>query len=129
MASQCDMAEEILCYKCGSTEHSIQECKDYQKGDTDLPFATCYVCHGKGHLASACPNNSKGMYVNGGSCRLCGSKQHPASHCPTRQPKSPTKVDGVPEESFDDLLQSEKKNSSAEQNKPKQKSKKSVVTF
>lgn len=127
MSSQCDVKEEeLVCYKCGSQEHSLQECDKYKKGDTDLPFATCYVCHSKGHLASACPQNSKGMYVNGGCCRVCGSKQHPASHCPQRV-KSEEKSDGVPNESYDDLLEPEnKKSSSSPVNK---KAKKKVVTF
>jgi zinc finger CCHC domain-containing protein 9 len=50
----------------------------------DLPFATCFVCNEKGHLASQCDQNERGIYVNGGSCRTCGSIKHRATDCPEK---------------------------------------------
>mmetsp|Transcript_17155 Transcript_17155/g.39622 ORF Transcript_17155/g.39622 Transcript_17155/m.39622 type:complete len:239 (+) Transcript_17155:125-841(+) len=79
----------IICYKCGSTEHALRNCPKRHRGDrSDLPFATCFICSKRGHLASACPQNKTGIYVNGGSCRNCGSQQHLASDCPERKKKS-----------------------------------------
>lgn len=82
-----------LCYKCGSTEHALHNCPKRHRGDpTDLPYATCFICGEKGHLASACSQNKHGIYVNGGSCRFCGSQQHLATNCPEKKKrkKEPT---------------------------------------
>jgi Zinc knuckle len=49
---------------------------------TDIPYATCFVCGEKGHLASQCQQNEQGIYVNGGCCRTCGSTKHFAVDCP-----------------------------------------------
>lgn len=47
-----------------------------------MPFASCFVCSGKGHLAGACPQNKeRGVYPNGGCCKLCGDKSHLAKDC------------------------------------------------
>lgn len=41
---------------------------------------------GKGHLASACPQNkSKGVYPNEGSCKLCADTSHLAKNCGIRE--------------------------------------------
>ena len=102
-SSDCGQQAGVLCYKCGSTEHSLKECSEYRNGDTDLPFASCYVCEKKGHLASACPENSRGIYVNGGACRKCGSTQHISAECPKSKANKPAKSE-LPEENFDDLV-------------------------
>ena len=97
-----------ICYKCGSTEHSLSQCpkrkmKNKRKqrvggdGDEeedeleDLPFATCFLCKQKGHLVSSCPQNQRGIYINGGCCRICGSQQHRATDCPDNADKKKKK--------------------------------------
>ena len=98
-------ASKRICFKCGSTEHGLYQClKLKSRDDTDLPFASCFVCNQKGHLAKHCSQNTKGMYVNGGCCKNCGSNQHRAVDCPEKSAKKQKKTpdDGpVPE----DLLQ------------------------
>mmetsp|Transcript_3664 Transcript_3664/g.7655 ORF Transcript_3664/g.7655 Transcript_3664/m.7655 type:complete len:242 (-) Transcript_3664:209-934(-) len=86
-----------ICYKCGSFEHRIQTCPkikpflrpgraklDFGKLG-DLPYANCYVCNKSGHLASYCPESSRGVYPRGGSCRECGSVDHYAADCPEKK--------------------------------------------
>lgn len=44
------------------------------------------MCSGKGHLASACPQNKdRGVYPNGGCCKLCGETSHLAKDCGLRK--------------------------------------------
>ena len=43
--------------RCGSTRHSLKRCKRPHDPENPLPFATCFVCNSKGHLASACEQN------------------------------------------------------------------------
>ncbi|KAF7323032.1 hypothetical protein HMN09_00083000 [Mycena chlorophos] len=78
-----------ICYNCGSAKHSLSRCKKPRKPDGSLPFASCFVCSSKGHLAGTCPDNSaKGVYPNGGCCKLCSEKTHLAKDCPLRQQDS-----------------------------------------
>ena len=100
-------SEVLICYKCGSTEHGLAACPKRDEGNlTDLPFASCFLCKLKGHLISQCPQNAKGLYVNGGECRHCGSKQHLASKCPDKSKKSrKEKEPQTGSESIDDLLE------------------------
>ncbi|KAM5299096.1 zinc finger CCHC domain-containing protein 9 [Ctenodactylus gundi] len=72
-----------ICYRCGSTEHEITKCR--AKVDPALgefPFAKCFVCGEMGHLSRSCPDNSKGLYADGGGCKLCGSVNHLGKDCP-----------------------------------------------
>lgn len=45
----------------------------------------CFLCDAKGHLASACPKNERGVYPNGGCCHYCGSVRHLARNCKPAQ--------------------------------------------
>ncbi|THV07643.1 hypothetical protein K435DRAFT_709696 [Dendrothele bispora CBS 962.96] len=75
-----------MCYRCGSTRHTLSRCKKPEDLSNPLPFASCFVCNGKGHLASACPQNrDKGVYPNGGCCKLCGETTHLAKDCDLRK--------------------------------------------
>ncbi|PVV02321.1 hypothetical protein BB560_003229 [Smittium megazygosporum] len=67
-----------ICYHCGSDNHITKNCPT--PGST-FPFATCFICEKKGHLSSKCPQNTKGLYPNGGGCRFCGSVNHLARDC------------------------------------------------
>ncbi|KAH9998511.1 hypothetical protein BJV74DRAFT_204110 [Russula compacta] len=66
-----------ICYRCGSRKHNLARCRRPAQPDNPLPFASCFVCSGRGHLASTCPQNQgKGVYPNGGSCKLCRETTH-----------------------------------------------------
>lgn len=69
-----------ICYKCGSTEHRLQQCT--VKGDS-FAYATCFICGKQGHWSRLCPDNPNGLYPNGGCCNECGSIEHFKRDCPT----------------------------------------------
>ncbi|SPO32131.1 uncharacterized protein UTRI_02688 [Ustilago trichophora] len=72
-----------ICFRCGSTEHTLSKCRKPALKHDELPYATCFICHSKGHLSSKCPNNAgRGVYPEGGCCKLCSSVDHLAKDCP-----------------------------------------------
>ncbi|KAF7304831.1 hypothetical protein MKEN_01197200 [Mycena kentingensis (nom. inval.)] len=77
-----------VCYRCGSNTHTLSRCKKRQDLNNPLPFASCFVCSGTGHLAGACPQNSNGVYPKGGCCKLCKETSHLAKDCPLRKQDS-----------------------------------------
>lgn len=38
-------------------------------------------------MSAACPQNAKGVYVNGGRCVICSSVRHRANDCPEEKKK------------------------------------------
>ena len=80
-------AHEDISVSCGSSRHTLARCKKKTVDPAnDLPFASCFVCSGKGHLASQCPQNkAKGIYPNGGCCKLCGDNTHLSRNCKLRK--------------------------------------------
>ncbi|KAL0274744.1 UNVERIFIED_CONTAM: hypothetical protein PYX00_002796 [Menopon gallinae] len=86
--SQCPEIHENIdtghgvCYKCGSTEHTAYTCK--VSDNKSFPFAECFICKEKGHIARECPDNPKGLYPRGGCCNLCGAVTHLKKDCPKR---------------------------------------------
>ncbi|XP_063717735.1 uncharacterized protein LOC134844848 [Symsagittifera roscoffensis] len=91
-----DRVETMLCFNCGSLEHTLKRCRKPRDGKL-LPYATCFVCNETGHLASACHENQNGIYPRGGGCRKCGSNMHKANDC-TGLAKEPTDVEWDGEE-------------------------------
>lgn len=71
-----------ICFRCGSGEHKISQCrsKTFPKGK--FPFANCFICGESGHLSRDCPENRNGVYPNGGCCLSCGSIYHFKRDCP-----------------------------------------------
>lgn len=125
-----------ICFKCGSTEHRIQLCpklkkfiKPGQRLDFgklgDLPYANCYVCNKSGHLAGNCPENSKGLYPNGGSCRLCGKVDHYAADCPSKHAKKEQDSDGE-SVTIEQFLDDPKKDEDVTEKKVKKPTRKAV---
>ncbi|KAF4567409.1 hypothetical protein EYR40_006408 [Pleurotus pulmonarius] len=96
-----------ICYRCGSSQHTLSRCKERVDPEDPMPFASCFVCSGKGHLASGCPQNGeRGVYPNGGSCKLCGKTTHLARDCDLHKKVDVVKhsilgvVDGADEDDF-----------------------------
>ena len=96
----------VCCYRCGSTEHNLASCPNHSSNNDrmknskavtalELPFATCFICQERGHIASQCQKNEHGIYVQGtGQCKYCQSKYHRGSQCPDRSKKQPKSNDG-----------------------------------
>ncbi|KAJ1965842.1 Zinc finger CCHC domain-containing protein 9 [Dispira parvispora] len=96
VTKDCPMAKDMgvgKCYHCGRSDHTSRHCT-LPKEEQTFQFSTCFICKNMGHLASKCPQNSNGIYINGGACRLCGSNQHFAMHCGKITQKEATDVVG-----------------------------------
>ena len=93
-----DNFNSMLCYNCGSTDHSLKKCNKPRDGKV-LPYATCFICDQNGHLASKCPGNRNGIYPKGGGCRKCGSNMHRANDC-TELTKKSSKADSESQDEF-----------------------------
>jgi zinc finger CCHC domain-containing protein 9 len=138
----------VCCYRCGSTEHNLASCPNKSSNNdktkntkaTELPYATCFICQQRGHIASQCQQNQHGIYVQGtGQCKYCQSKFHRASQCPDKsKPKCKGDADHGRLDDFDtsDLLDNNNNdddknqtNSEATDSKPTTKLKKRVVKF
>jgi zinc finger CCHC domain-containing protein 9 len=84
VADKCPQrVQSTLCFKCGSTEHTIKACKVKTDAKNPYPHAFCFGCNEKGHIISQCPGNERGVYPEGGSCKHCQSVRHLAKECPS----------------------------------------------
>jgi len=89
--SECPMLKSDtpsgICFKCGSMEHVIKDCKAKVAKD-HFPFAKCFICGQDGHISRNCPDNPRGLYPLGGGCAFCGSVEHFKKDCPENSAKS-----------------------------------------
>merc|ERR1711973_1034159 len=88
-SSECPLKAEgessDLCFKCGSTEHTVHQCSaEMKEGESAYPFARCFICKQNGHLSGNCPENPRGLYPDGGGCKFCGSVEHYKRDCPEK---------------------------------------------
>jgi zinc finger CCHC domain-containing protein 9 len=68
--------------RCNGTDHSLSACRKRTDPSNPTPYATCFVCLATGHLSAQCPQNVRGVYINGGACKICGDVKHRAKDCP-----------------------------------------------
>ena len=73
-----------ICFNCGGADHRLQDCKKPRDRSGKLPFASCFICKLKGHIARDCDSNANGLYPQGGCCHICLQKTHLARDCPER---------------------------------------------
>ena len=74
----------MICYNCGSADHPLRECSKPRNKDGSLPYASCFICKGSGHISRDCPENPNGLYPKGGCCHICLQKTHLVRDCPER---------------------------------------------
>lgn len=79
----------FICYNCGSNQHRLQNCPSERDPSGHLPFASCFVCKGRGHISRDCPQSDHGLYPRGGCCHICGSINHLAKLCPDKEIPTP----------------------------------------
>lgn len=73
-----------ICFNCGESDHTLKDCKKPRDRHGKLPFASCFICKRKGHIARDCDQNANGLYPQGGCCHICLQKTHLAKDCPER---------------------------------------------
>lgn len=76
---------QIICFNCGATDHPLRACPHERSANGELPFASCFICKGKGHISKDCPQNTNGLYPHGGCCHICLEKSHLVKDCPKKQ--------------------------------------------
>mmetsp|Transcript_12442 Transcript_12442/g.15579 ORF Transcript_12442/g.15579 Transcript_12442/m.15579 type:complete len:180 (-) Transcript_12442:8-547(-) len=129
-AAECTDGSVLICYRCGSTEHTLNSCR--KKGD-GLPYAKCFVCGEMGHLASSCEKNQNGIFVKGGACRECGGNDHIALNCPVKEMNDQKRAEEDEAEGIEihlnECLGGDDEPTIKEEYKEKRKKKKKVVNF
>ena len=93
-----NLQSKVICFNCGSNDHPLRSCTHERKGNGELPFASCFVCNGKGHISKDCPQNKHGLYPQGGCCHICLAKSHLVKDCPQREQEPEKKS------SFDEIV-------------------------
>ena len=89
-----------ICYNCGSHDHALRTCRAPRHPDGKLPFASCFICKGTGHISKDCEENPNGLYPKGGGCLICSSKFHFAKDCPDKKPQ--VNQEGLDDDDDDD---------------------------
>ena len=83
--------KRVFCFNCNG-DHALRCCPE-PKTPGYLPFAECFICKAKGHIARDCLSNPNGLYPHGGCCHICMKKDHLVKDCPMKDDKSNERED------------------------------------